>query len=112
MRILPSFHLESPDYTMTMDLGNNTYTIRMNWNTRSERWHMDIYDNLGGAINGIKVVEYWPLTKNHRSQIAMDGDIVVMRAVEYPKPLAYDSFNSDYNLVYLTSDEITELEAQ
>lgn len=111
MQELPSYHQSAPSYTMTVELNATPYIIKMNWNSRTEYWHTTISDNLGGSIAGVKVVAEWPLLKNHRGQITLEGELMVLPTKESAGAIGYDSLGKDYVLVYMTPDDMVEWEA-
>jgi len=107
MRYIKSFADKSADFTQVVNLGGAQFTIRLCWNSRSEHWHMTIVDSQGGRIDGVKVVERWPLCTPHRSQIKMGGDLVAIPAVTDPTiRLGYDNLGTEWLLAYLTADEL------
>ena len=111
MEALPSYHGSSPSYDMSVDLNGNPYVVQMTWNSRTEYWHLSISDKLGGLISGIKVVPNWPLLKNHRGQITLDGELMVLPTKEGLTTIEYDGIGKDWLLLYMTEEDMTEWES-
>ena len=112
MKYIKSFASNSADFRQTVNLGGAQYTIRLCWNGRSQFWFMTIVDSLGGRIDGVKVVEKWPLCNSHRAQIKMDGDIVAIPATTNPLiRLGYDNLGTEWLLTYMTAEELATWKA-
>ena len=111
MKILPTFQTISADFTYKIALGAELYTVRLMWNSRSQHWHLTIADTLGGRIDGVKVVEKWPLLTPHRAQIKLAGDIVAVPLSDSADPLGYDNLGTEWALGYLPPDELATWKA-
>ena len=111
MKYLASLQANSADFTYKTTLGSIQYAIRMVWNSRCKEWFLTIVDQYGGRIDGVKVVEKWPLLRARRAQIRMDGDLIAIPATSDPTiRLGYENLGTEWYLTYMTSDEIFEWE--
>lgn len=111
MKILPAFQTISADFTYKIALGSALYTVRLMWNSRSQYWHLTLADSLGGRVDGVKVVEKWPLLTPHRAQIKLAGDIVAMPLTATAAPLGYDNLGVEWALAYLPTSELATWKA-
>ena len=103
---LPVFQSTASIFFYTIVLGDARFIVKLMWNSRSENWHITVTDENTDVINGVKVVGNWPLLSSHRAQITMDGDLVVIPLITDPPPLTYDNLGTEWQLVYMTSDEL------
>lgn len=110
MEMIPSQHTTGPDYEQTVELNGRPYVIHMTWNSRVGYWFLSISDSLGGTIAGVKVVPNWPLLKNHRGQIVLDGELIVRPTKEGLDTIEYDGLGTDWYLLYMTPEEVMEWE--
>lgn len=106
MKILPIYQSISADFTYKITLGGAVYSIRLMWNSRSHNWHITVVDSVGGRIDGVKVVEKWPLLTPHRAQIKLAGDIVALPLTTTTAPLGYANFGTEWVLGYLSATEL------
>lgn len=106
MKILPVFQTISADFTYKISLGEVLYSVRIMWNSRSKYWHLTLVDDEGGRIDGVKVVEKWPLLTPHRAQIKLSGDVVAIPLTATAAPLGYDNMGTEWALGYMPPDEL------
>ena len=111
MKYLPAFQTISADFTYKIALNSQQYQVRLCWNARCGHWFLTIVDSLGGRIDGVKVVEKWPLLTPHRAQIKMSGDIVAIPATASATPLGYDNLGTEWLLAYMTQSELLDWKA-
>ena len=111
MKILPVFQTISADFTYKIALGTELYAVRLMWNSRSKYWFLTISDSLGGRIDGVKVVEKWPLLTPHRAQIRFSGDIVAVPLTTTAAHPGYDNLGSEWAICYLPPDELATWKA-
>jgi len=108
---LPIYSKENPDFTYRVELGGRLCAIRMTWNVRANAWYFTIQDDLGGRIDGVRVVSNFPLLRTHKGQIALIGDILVLSNADPVQDPEYDSFDSTHSLVYMTPAELRDWRA-
>lgn len=98
----------SSDITYQIVLEGQSYNIRFVWNIRQEYWFLTVIDSDGGRIDGVKMVPNWPLLDNHRAQIVLDGDLLVIPNTPEPEALGYDNLGIDWVFVYMTDAELLD----
>ena len=108
MKYLPTFQTISADFTYKVALGSEQYNLRLLWNSRAEHWFLTVVDTAGGRIDGVKVVEKWPLLTAHRGQIKLSGDIVAIPITTTGERLGYDNLGTAWVLAYLDATELLD----
>lgn len=107
MMQLPVFNSMSSDFTQTITLGTVPVRIRMVWNVRSELWVMRLEDADDHALAAITLVVGTLLLRQTKAQFPIPGDLLLVReradAGDYP---TFENLGSDFNLYYLTEDEV------
>ena len=111
MIALPTFQSQFGDFTYRITLGTLRYSLRFLWNPRTQDWWLTIVDPFGGAIDGVRLVANWPLFNNHKAQIQIDGDLILIPKSGNVAPLGYDNLDTDYTLTYLNHDELVQWRA-
>lgn len=113
MKYLAALQTKSSTFKYRTDLGGYMFNIKVQWNSRTQFWHLYVTDSLGGSVDGVKVVEKWPLLTPHRAQIRMAGDIVALPLVTDPTiRLGYDNLGAEWVLAYLTEAELDAWKVQ
>lgn len=107
MKYLAALQDRSADFKFRTDLGGFLYTVRFQWNIRCQSWFLTIEDSIGGRIDGVKVVEKWPLLASHRAQIRLTGDLVAIPlTTDKNVRLDYDTLGTEWVVAYMTPDEL------
>jgi hypothetical protein len=101
----------SPWSENRMSLGGQFYNIIFRYNSRDERWRMDIYKDEDPVILGVKIMENQSLLGRYILEGFDHGDIFCVRNKNDKKLCGRDNLGIGlaYQLVYLTNAEISEL---
>lgn len=85
-------------------------TITLKWNTRSEAWYLSVATQ-SGSIEGLKVVQKFPLLREHRALSPIAGDLIVLPTTHpAPDPITYDSLGNEWGLFWVSDDEVRKWE--
>lgn len=102
----------SPWSENRMSFGGQFYNVIFRYNSRDERWRMDIYKEDVPVILGVKIMENQSLLKKHSLKDFSHGDIGCLRIEDDGKPVTRDNLGVGlpYELVYFTNEEMAEAE--
>lgn len=104
--------IEYPNVSQTITLSGVTYVFIYTYNTRDERLRISIYRDDNLVIAGLKIMENQFLLQNYILDQFSDGDLICVRMKgdsSIPATLGTIGIDREYELVYLTNDEISEL---
>jgi hypothetical protein len=60
--IIPTLSDGTAFYTQRVNLDGSDYTFDFRWNTRLQRWYLNLYDSAGTLLAAsLKIVLNWPL---------------------------------------------------
>lgn len=94
-------------YSFTTPIEGATYTIYMQWMTRTEEWYMTVYDATSTLVaSNIKIVPNFPLFFQKVS-LDLDGDFIVT-PITTATELTADNLADDWTLIYLSEEDIGE----
>ena len=110
---IPTFNSSASDFEQTINLEDQTLTLRIHWNGRSSHWYMDIQTQEGtDLLTGRKLVPVLPVAYSHRALCGFKGDFVLLpetdQSPEYP---TFEGLGTDHNLYWLNPTELAEYEA-
>jgi len=109
MRIIETFQDQSADFVQTIELDGIVISMRLVFNTRSESWYINEYQELDTdkKLYGIKLVKSYPLIFAMKTRIDLPGDFMVIKEDEsIEDEITYDNLNKGWNLYYMTALEI------
>lgn len=66
------------DYSMSIKLSGSTYRLRFRWNSRQERWLMDIGDDAGLILSSLVLNVGIALFRRYQSTRLPPGDLIVV----------------------------------
>lgn len=96
---------DSPAFKFQVDLEGTTYTLAFSFNSRMERWTMDILDQAGNAIRtGIKVISTWAVNRQYAIDAVPPGAMCFVDLADEDKPASFDDLGSRVVLMYEESD--------
>lgn len=101
----------TPWSRQTVSLSGRNYIFEVSYNERSKRWYIDISLSGSDVVNSVKVMENYDLTGRYCLQDFPDGELFCARLRETSDPVGRDNFGigKDYELLYLTLEEIEQL---
>lgn len=100
-----SFPSTDTFYDFTTAIEGATYTIEMQWMTRTSCWYMSIYNSSSKLIaSNLKLVPNFPLLFQKVS-IDFIGDFLIA-PITTATELTEDNLVSSWNLIYLSEDDI------
>lgn len=108
---IPVFTDISSDFVQNIDLEGTNVTIRLVYNTRSEKFFMDL-ETANSKITGLKLVLEYPIISQYKTIIPdILGDFFVLRISddEQEKQLTFDNFGKIWSLFYFTQQETFEV---
>jgi len=92
-------------YQFTTAIEGATYTIQMQWMTRTEFWYMSIFNaNSTLLASNIQIVTNFPLLYQKES-VDFDGDFIIL-PITTATNITADNLATSWNLVYLAEDEV------
>ena len=97
--------------TQDVILSGVQYEIRLTFNTRDNRWRMTILEEDTSLISGLAILESQSLLARYQLDSFNHGDLLCLRLREDELPVGRDNFGDGkpYGLIYLTNEEIIEL---
>lgn len=99
----------SADQTMRIELAGVMVNIRFYYNTRSRHWMLDVANDMGKGMQGIKLVTNYPLFTQYAAQNPFVGDLLLLAKDETaPKEPSYDDLGSRWGLFYLNANELAQ----
>ena len=98
--------------TQRVSLNNILYDITYRYNTRDERWRIDLAVQGETFVTGIKVMENQLLLGQFLLSEYIQGELFCVRNEDDDNPVGRDNFGlgKAYELLYLTPDEVNNLE--
>lgn len=94
---------ELPDFTIRITLDGKPYQLRMRYNTRMDRWFLDIGDAQGNPIlSGVELLIYRHLLTQYPTVGAPPGDLFVTDDSGAGLQPTKQSFLTDHSLAYAT----------
>lgn len=92
-------------------LGGVNYTFNYSFNTRDNRWRIDIYQGSTQVISGVKVMENQGLLSRYRLKLFNHGEIFAERVKDDGLPVGRHNFGPGlaYELTYYTNSELTSI---
>lgn len=95
----------TPDQTLSIDLDDTTYRLRVVWNETGGFWAMDLLTADDAPILlGVKMVKNYPLTGNHRNALLPFGDFYFVEESGFiPRP-DFDCLGVSHFLYYVEPD--------
>lgn len=91
-----------PWYTFRIVLSNITYTLQLRYNTRMDRWFMQIQDAVGNPIvSGLPLLQRYSPLLQYRTLAVPAGDILIYNNTGTLNPPGLASFLSDYSIIYV-----------
>ena len=102
---------DSSNATSDISLGGINYTFGFYYNSRDQRYRIDIYEGTTPVIIGLKVVENTILTYKYDLPDFDHGELVVFQFKDTSAPVGRDNFGIDkaYELIYFTNEELLAL---
>jgi len=94
-----------------VSLSGRSYTFEITYNSRSTRWYINISLSGTEVINSLKVLENLDITGRYNLVNFDHGSLSCVRFKNTAEPVGRDNFgiDKDYELIYLTNEEITSL---
>jgi len=90
-----------PQYQFRIDLEGTVYTLRFKWNTRMERWIMDIADEQDNdLLNGIPVHSSVDLKQRFRQTTLPPGLFLAFDETGAVRNPDRDTFGNEVKLFY------------
>ncbi len=98
----------SSDFSQIVELDLVNVTVRLKFNTRDESWFMSL-ETENTSIKDIRLSINFPLLKQHKAiMYDIPGDFFVIKINESAiDNLTYANLGNDYQLLYLTEEEVT-----
>lgn len=93
-----------------VSLSGKSYVFDIQYNTRSLRWYINLELNGQQIINSLKVIENINLTGRYLIDDLSEGNLYCVRVKETSEPAGRDNvgLGKDYELLYLTNEEVVE----
>ena len=111
MKRIPTQTDFSANTTRKVAFGDRLLTLTFLWDEPAGSFFMNIEDGLGGHLEGIRVVEDFPLLQNKKAFIDFSGDVIVIRDdSDAADELSYDNFGDGWNPYLVTAEEVEEWE--
>ena len=92
-------------------LDGKSYIFEISYNERSTRWYINISLSGTEVINSIKALENINMTGRYNLINFDHGELFCVNLKKTADPVGRDNFgiDKDYELIYLTNEEITTL---
>lgn len=106
------FNLENgtTDQVIHDSLDGVPVTLRIVWNERFSHWTMGVFDRqLDPIITGIRLTRGYPLLSGFNLD-SVAGDFIFYRINGSKEDADIDSLGNDFDLVYLTEDEMNVIQ--
>ena len=91
-------------------LGNQLVNIELRWQDVSSAWFISVYNQTTTFIQNKRLVENTFILSKLPLR-GFDGAIIALSESNPVSRLDRNSFNSNYNLYYLTRDDLNELQS-
>lgn len=94
-----------------VSLSGKSYIFEISYNERSTRWYINITLSGEEVINSLKAIESVNMTGRYNLINFDHGELFCVRFKQTSDPVGRDNFGvgKDYELVYLTNEEISAL---
>lgn len=113
MKAIRSATAQSSNTTQTITFLDRVLTLRIIWNEVSGSFFLTIEDGLGGRVEGIRIVEDYPILANNKGFIDFAGDILVIKEDESAgDELTYQNFGNGWNPYLVTPEEVEAWRAE
>ena len=100
------------DFSFEIELNVQLVSFRIQWNSRTEFFHMNFTDPDGFEITSLKMIQNWPLLDLHQASLNFLGDLLILKEDEsLGDVIGYEDLGNGYNLYYLTEEEFSSWEA-
>lgn len=105
--------ITTPDsawYEQEVTLEGKNVILEMYWNTRNDSWNLNVYTvDREPIITGVKLVQNnWTHIHYHNAELPL-GELVCVKVNDRAEELGRHNLGSDYLLVYLTNQEVEDL---
>jgi len=103
---IPIFQDQSADFTERVTLDNVLISLRFAWNTKSQYWMLNTYEEIDSGIklNGIKIVLDYPIL--YQFPVTLPGQLIILQQdSSLSSEITYNSFGNGHNLFYLSEEE-------
>jgi hypothetical protein len=105
-RILTNVDLAS-NTTQQVAFSGRVLQLKILWNEPSGAFFMDISDGLGGSIQGLRLVENFPILANNKAFIDFSGDVLVLREDSSSEEvITYSNFGVSWVPYLVTAEEL------
>lgn len=104
---------ESANVKQDITLSGTNYLFRYTYNTRDQRLRLSIYLDDELVIASVKIMENQLLLQNYILPDFPDGDLLCVRFKgdeTTPATLGNIGIDQNYELIYLTNEELEELQ--
>lgn len=89
-------------FYFTSDLDGENYEFRFKYNSREERWYLDLLDNEGNVVRaGMKVVVNWPVLLRMMELNRPPGEILFINTQDRAEDPGLDELGVDAVLTYV-----------
>ena len=103
---------QSADFSFEIELNLQLVSLHIQWNSRSEFFHLNFTDTEGSRLTSIKLVPNWALLRNHKALIDFSGDFIILKDdPSLTDTIEYDNLGNGYNMYYLTEEEVSTWES-
>lgn len=86
-------------------------SIHLVWNDRAGSWFLGVSSS-DKKIEGLRVVQRWPLLREHAALSPIEGDLIVLPLTHpAPKVIGYDDLGSTWGLFWMSPDDVKRWEA-
>ena len=110
MFLVPIFQNVSSKFIMQVELDGESFRLRFYWNSREEKWYMDILNIDDEAIltNVAMVIEYLLLTQYKHIADLPKGNFILLDLESNPSTggVTFDNLGRRYQLVFFSNKEI------
>ena len=79
-------------------------TLRLLWNSRASAWFMTISSD-SGELGQFRLVERFPILREHKALSPIKGDIIVLPLSEY------SALGDSWGIFWISPEELAEWEA-
>lgn len=103
---------DSPASTQRITIEGLTYFIYLAYNSRQESWELTLHnEDNEPLVEGIKLIPDQNITKRFLWVDRFEGDIVISIYNATAEPITRDNLGTDYLIVYVTKEELDEIES-
>lgn len=92
-----------PDTTQRVQLGVNTYSLRIVWSQRGECWHLHIADSVGAPLlAGLRMITMYPLIARYHHLALPPGELWFLDTRDQHGTPTLADMGDRYRLYYVT----------